>query len=88
MTFVVFWQSEQSGYYCLFNDFEEAPLRCWSETRSAELSDERIVQNDFSYWMTDDDIQSLLAVVKVEVLRVGSDDRRRGRRTRHVWDIL
>ncbi len=88
MAFLVFWQSEQSGYYCLFNDFEQGPLRCWTETRSGELSDERTVQNDFSYWMTDDDIDSLLAVVKVEVLRMDSDDRRRKRRTRHVWDIL
>jgi hypothetical protein len=24
----------------------------------------------------------------VEVLRVGSDDRRRERRTRHIWDVL
>jgi hypothetical protein len=88
MTFLVVWQSEQSGYYCLFNDFEETPLRCWVETHSGELSDERTVQNDFSYWMTDDDLQSLMAVVKIEVLRMDSDDRRRRRRTRHVWDIL
>jgi len=88
MTFLVFWQSEQSGYYCLFNDFDEAPLRCWTETQSGELSDKRTVQSDFSYWMTDDDIQSLLAVVRVEVLRMDTDDRRRRRRTRHVWDIL
>jgi hypothetical protein len=26
--------------------------------------------------------------VKVEVLRVGTADRRRERRTRHVWDVL
>ncbi len=88
MAFLVFWQSEHSGYYCLYNDFEQAPLRCWTETRSGELSDERTVQNDFSYWMTDDDMQSLLAVVKVEVLRMETDDRRHRRRKRHVWDIL
>jgi hypothetical protein len=26
--------------------------------------------------------------VKITVLRVGSADRRRERRTRHVWDVL
>lgn len=88
MSFLVFWQSEQRGYYCLYNDFEQAPLRCWTEQRSGELSDERTVQNSFSYWMTDDDIKSHLAVVQVEVLRMDTDDRRRKRRTRHVWDLL
>lgn len=29
-----------------------------------------------------------LSEVKIEVLRVGSNDRRRERRTRHVWDVL
>lgn len=88
LSFLVVWQSEQSGYYCLFNDFQEASLQCWTEKRSGELSDENTVQDDFSYWMTDDDIQSRLAVVKVEVLRMDTDDRRRNRRTRHVWDIF
>ena len=88
LSFLVVWQSEQSGYYCLFNDFQEASLQCWTEKRSGELSDENSVQDDFSYWMTDDDIQSRLAVVKVEVLRMDTDDRRRNRRTRHVWDIF
>jgi len=88
LSFLVVWQSEQSGYYCLFNDFHEAPLRCWTETRSGELTDENSVQTDFSYWMTDEDIQSRLAVVLVEVLRMDSDDRRRKRRNRHVWDIF
>ena len=88
MSFLVIWQSEQSGYYCLYNDFEESALRCWTENRSGELSDERTVDTGFSYWMTDDDSESLLAVATVEVLRMDSDDRRRKRRSRHVWDIL
>jgi len=88
MSFLVIWQSEQTGYYCLYNDFEESALRCWTENRSGELSDERTVDTDFSYWMTDDDSESLLAVATVEVLRMDSDDRRRKRRSRHVWDIL
>ncbi|MFQ5548908.1 MAG: DUF3019 domain-containing protein [Woeseia sp.] len=88
LAFLVFWRSEQSGYYCLFNDFGQAPLRCWTEMRTGELSDQRTVQESFSYWMTNDDSQSRLAVVTVEVLRMDTDDRRRRRRTRHVWDIL
>ena len=87
MAFLVVWQSGLTGYYCLFNDFDDAPVRCWNEERAGELSDERTVQEDFSYWMTDRDLVSRLAEVTVEVLRMDSDDRRRKRRTRHVWDI-
>lgn len=87
MSFLVVWQSGDTGYYCLFNDFTEAPVRCWSEERAGRLNDHRVVQENFSYWMTGSDPDSLLAVVTVEVLRMDSDDRRRRRRTRHVWDI-
>jgi hypothetical protein len=87
MSFLVVWQSGETGYYCLFKDFTEAPVRCWSEERAGRLSDDRIVRENFSYWMTGSDPDSRLAEVTVEVLRMDSDDRRRRRRTRHVWDI-
>ena len=87
MSFLVVWQSATTGYYCLFNDFGDTPIRCWSEEHEGELSDERTVQESFSYWMTGSDEETLLAQVEVEVLRMDSDDRRRKRRTRHVWDI-
>ena len=87
MSFLVVWLSGSTGYYCLFNDFGEAPLRCWNEEREGRLTDERIVQESFSYWMIGTDPSARLAQVNVEVLRMDSDDRRRKRRTRHVWDI-
>ena len=87
MAFLVVWQSALTGYYCLFNDFGDAPVRCWNEEHTGELSDERTVRENVSYWMTDRDLASRLAVVTVEVLRMDSDDRRRKRRTRHVWDL-
>lgn len=87
MSFLVVWQSGSTGYYCLFNDFGDAPVRCWSEERAGEVTDARTVQESFSYWMTGTDGEARLAQVEVEVLRMDSDDRRRKRRTRHVWDI-
>lgn len=87
MSFIVVWQSGSSGYYCLFNDFGDAPVRCWTEEREGRLTDERNVQQGFSFWMTGADGEVRLAQVDVEVLRTDSDDRRRKRRTRHVWDI-
>lgn len=90
MSFLVIWESERSGYYCLFNDFGAAPLRCWNEERGGELTEKRVVSNEFRYWMSDRETDSdrPLATVKVEVLRMDDDDRRRKRRRRHVWDIL
>ena len=87
MSFLVIWQSGTSGYYCLYNDFNDAPIRCWNEERAGRLQDERTVQENFSYWMTSDNAEDRLAQVRIEVLRMDSDDRRRRRRTRHVWDI-
>ena len=87
MSFLVVWRSGETGYYCLYNDFAEAPVRCWSEERAGRLNDNRIVRENFSFWMTGSDPDNRLAEVTVEVLRMGSDDRRRKRRTRHVWDI-
>ena len=87
MSFLVVWESAETGYYCLFSDFGEAPIRCWSDERTGRTEDERTVENDFRYWMQDDISELPLALVKVEVLRMDSDDRRRKRRTRHVWDI-
>lgn len=88
IAFLVSWQSAETGYYCLFNDFVQSPLRCWSEQQSGQLSDERTVNSEFRYWMAGEEEESPLAVVAVEVLRMDTDDRRRKRRSRHVWDIF
>lgn len=87
MAFLVVWQTGISGYYCLFSDFDETPVRCWNEERAGRLNDDRTVESNFSYWMAGDDFDYRLAQVDIEVLRLDSDDRRRRRRTRHVWDI-
>ena len=87
MAFLVIWESSTSGYYCLYNDFGDAAVRCWNEDREGRVTDERTVDASFSYWMTGDDGEARVAQVNVEVLRMGSNDRRRNRRTRHVWDI-
>ena len=87
MSFLIVWQSITTGYYCLFSDFTDAPMRCWNEERSGQLDDDRTVTQNFSYWMTGTDEGARLAEITVEVLRLDSDDRRRRRRNRHVWDI-
>jgi hypothetical protein len=86
--FLVVWQSVETGYYCVFTDIEERPLRCWAERRSGELQDDRQVQQDFSYWINEGEGEPPLASVTVTLLRMDSDDRRRRRRSRHVWDVL
>jgi DNA-binding response OmpR family regulator len=78
--FFVTWSSDRSGYYCLFNDFATAPLRCWSEDRMGELAEPRSIDQDFSYWMTGEDGSEQLATATVEVLRIDDGDRRRRRR--------
>ena len=87
MSFRVTWRSAQEGYYCVACDLDEQPLRCWAEQSAGELNDERSVLQDFSYMINGGLDQPPLDAVTVEVVRMDSDDRRRRRRTRHVWDI-
>ena len=87
MSFLVKWRSRQTGYYCVFNELEDGPLRCWRERRSGELNDERSVREDVSFWINEGGGEPLDSVT-VTVLRMDSDDRRQRRRTRHVWDLL
>lgn len=87
MSFLIHWQSDTSGYYCLSSGLDETPLRCWNDEDTGRLTDDRSVREEFSYWMTADANNVRLAAVTIEVLRMDTDDRRRRRRTRHVWDI-
>lgn len=87
ISFLIHWQSGSRGYYCLSSDLDQNALRCWSDENTGQMTDDRSVREDFSYWMTADADSSRLAAVTVEVLRMDTDDRRRQRRTRHVWDI-
>ncbi len=88
MQFVIAWESDDSGYYCVFSELEPDALRCWSEARSGETTDERTVAETFSYWLNQGEDEPVLARATVDVLQKSSSDRRRNRRTRHVWDIL
>lgn len=87
IAFLVAWESKLVGYYCLYNDLVSEPLRCWTDHRDGQVNDERVIDETFTYWMTGNDTTVKLAVAAVEVLRLDSNDRRRKRRTRHVWDI-
>jgi hypothetical protein len=88
VTFDIRWQSKLAGEYCLNADAAPAPLRCWPSALSGEHQQPREVTQDFMFWLSPPTGTERLAEVKIEVLRVGSDDRRRERRSRHVWDVL
>jgi hypothetical protein len=88
INFDVRWKSPLAAEYCLNDSARPAPLRCWPRADSGEHTQERVVSEDFVFWLSPPAGTERVAEAKVEVLRVGSDDRRRGRRTRHVWDVL
>jgi Protein of unknown function (DUF3019) len=88
IAFLVTWRSDRSGRYCLFNDLATAPLQCWNELTAGEHAEQRLVREEFRYSITGRDTATELAGVTVEVLRMDVGDRRRNRRTRHVWDLL
>ena len=88
VTFDIRWKSTLAGEYCLNDETLPAPLRCWPRTTAGEHQHERLVAQDFSFWLTPQAGTERVAEAKIEVLRVGSTDRRRERRSRHVWDVL
>jgi len=88
LTFRVQWSAIVSADYCLSVDLVSLPLRCWESAQRGELREKRMVSQDFTYWLAVAENAERLAAAKVQVLRIGSDDRRRERRTRHVWDVL
>ena len=86
--FQIDWRSSAPGDYCLSSDQRAEPLRCWTQTRAGEHSDRVVVDQDFTYWLAEPANPRRLSAVKVELLRLHGEDRRRERRSRHVWDVL
>lgn len=88
MNFEIRWKSDEAAEYCLNDSALTAPLRCWPRLQSGTHSQKREVSEEFTYWLGTPGSAQRVAEVKIEVLRLDSTDRRRDRRTRHVWDVL
>jgi hypothetical protein len=88
VTFDIRWKSPQASEYCLNDSVQATPLRCWPRALAGEMKQAREFSEDFRYWLAAPSGGARLSEVKIEVLRVGSNDRRRERRARHVWDVL
>jgi hypothetical protein len=88
INFDVRWKSVLAAEYCLNDSARPTPLRCWPRADSGEHTQERVVSEDFVFWLSPATGTERVAEAKIEVLRVGSEDRRRERRARHVWDVL
>lgn len=88
LSILVSWRSNRAGRYCLHNDFSEGPLRCWELAETGMHVEERVVESTFSYWLVEGASVTRLAEATLDVLSADSDDRRRHRQRRHVWDIL
>lgn len=86
--FEIDWKSNSPGDYCLGSDEQREPLRCWTQASAGEHADRVTVTRDFSYWIASAGEARRLAAVKIELLRLHPEDRRRERRSRHVWDVL
>jgi hypothetical protein len=88
VTFDIRWKSVRAGEYCLNDSVQATPLRCWPSALNGDMKHERQFSEDFRFWLGAPAGGERISEVKIEVLRVGSDDRRRERRSRHVWDVL
>lgn len=87
MAFLVLWESSVDGYYCLYNHFGSSPLRCWQSESEGRHEERRTVERSFQYWLTVDGDEEPVATAAVDVMIAAPSDRRRSRRTRHIWDL-
>ncbi|HEX7082406.1 MAG TPA: DUF3019 domain-containing protein [Gammaproteobacteria bacterium] len=88
ISILVSWHSDDAGAYCLHSDVADGPLRCWALAASGMFVEERVLTETIRYWLTEGGSEVRLAEATLEVMTTDSDDRRRNRRRRHVWDIL
>src|SRR3954471_12266098 len=88
MSLDIRWKRPQAREYCLNDSAKPEPVRCWAPALDGTVLQEREVSEEFVYWLGAPGGANHLSEVKVSVLRVDSPDRRRERRTRHVWDVL
>lgn len=88
MSFDIRWKSILAREYCLNDSALSGPLHCWANALSGAVGQKREVGEDFIFWLGAPGGAEHLAEVKIAVLKVDSADRRRERRTRHVWDVL
>lgn len=88
LTFHIRWKSEAAAEYCLNDSALNTPLRCWPSAVTGTHDQQREVSEAFTYWLGAPNATQRAAEVKIDVLRLDSQDRRRERRARHVWDVL
>jgi hypothetical protein len=88
LSILVSWRSNRAGSFCLHNDLASEPLRCWQTAETGMLVEERVVQDTFTYWLTPEASDARVAEATLDVMTAATDDRRRQRQRRHVWNIL
>jgi hypothetical protein len=88
LSILVAWRSSRPGSYCLYNDLSNDPLRCWQVAEGGMVVEERVVEDTVHYWLTAGASTVRVAEASLDVVSASSDDRRRNRQRRHVWDIL
>ena len=88
LNIVITWRALRRGYYCVFHDQDVAARRCWAESRSGEMSERLELSESIEFRLEQGESGIPVARATIDVLRKDSDDRRRRRRTRYVWDVL
>jgi len=84
------WQAPAPGDHCVFSDQSEAPRACWQASATGAMTENQVLKQNRSYWLTATDAARAqrLAQVEIKVVAAKSSDKRRNRRRRHVWSVL
>lgn len=81
------WSSTVVLLACLSRLDIADPLRCWRDEQRGEFRETLTTERSTVYLLTSPDNETL-AEAKLDVLAVQPADKRRSRRSRHVWDLF
>ena len=91
MTFHVIWDTPEEGNYCLFEDNEDEPLKCWIETNRGSVELEfsgHILEEYKMYLLLNSKTEITVATVTVPISGTLKQRQRAQRRRRGFWRMF
>ena len=91
MTFHIIWESPETANYCLYDDDEDEPLACWSNTNRGSATLEfsgHILEEYKLYFLLNNKTKVTVTTVTVPISGTLKQKQRAQRRRRGFWRMF
>ena len=91
MTFHIIWESPETADYCLYDDNEDEPLACWSNTNRGSATLEfsgHILEEYKLYFLLNNQTKVTVTTVTVPITGTIKQKQRAQRRRRGFWRMF